>query len=172
MAIAVQSKMRKPEITSLPPSVSPGMFIAAQRKIRKLEITSLPPSTTLPPPLSPGMIIAVQTKMMRKLEINFSPPPPHPPTPQKKPKTNKTKTTTTTTNNFPLSRFPFPGMVIFVQMRWCAKLLFLLPLPPFPFPGKNTTGKLMERILARKLARDLERRNVYFPQTKEDTSLV
>ena len=56
-------------------------------------------------------------------------------------------------------------------------------LKPIPKPGKdhsklngyriltmqNTTGKLMERIVARKLAQDLERRNVLPPQTKEDT---
>ena len=54
-------------------------------------------------------------------------------------------------------------------------------LKPIPEPGKdhsklngyrilimqNTTRKLMERTVARKLAQDLERRNV-LPQTKED----
>ena len=55
-------------------------------------------------------------------------------------------------------------------------------LKPIPEPGKdhsklngyhilimqNATRKLMERTVARKLAQDLERRNV-LPQTKEDT---
>ena len=54
-------------------------------------------------------------------------------------------------------------------------------LKPIPKPAKdhgklngyriltvqNTTGKLMERIVARKLAQDLEE-ETYFPQTKED----